>query len=186
MSGVAPEVKGSVLRGVLRDAKDRPGGIVALMERIPEEKREEFFGSKIYHGFWYSYEALAVLFDAYREGMGSVDADAIRATGARMAQRDMTTLLKAYSMVVTPSRLAAIPVRIWEQRFRNAGRSDSERGDRSFRFTISDFPEMHPMLCEILTGYGQQVGLQKTKDFKNTHDRCIHRGDPDCSWLTTW
>jgi len=42
------------------------------------------------------------------------------------------------------------------------------------------------MQCEILTGYGGTVGRQKDERFTTVHDRCIHRGDPHCSWNSTW
>ena len=103
-----------------------------------------------------------------------------------MAQRDFTTLFKAYALISSPQRLADVPRKIWVQRFRNAGTADSEPGDRSFRFTISGFPGIHPMQCEILTGYGLTVGRQKTTSFTNVHDRCVHRGGVDCSWRSTW
>ncbi len=103
-----------------------------------------------------------------------------------MAERDFTTLLEPSALVASPARLAAVPVRIWEQRFRNAGVARSERGDNNFRFTIEGFPEMHRMLCETLTGYGEAVGRNKVSSSTNTHDQCVHRGDKVCSWLTTW
>lgn len=186
MSQGTAEVKGAVLRGVLRDAKDTPGGIPALLEKMPEATRQRFFKTNILHGLWYSYEALAALLDAYERIPSNASASAARALGARMAERDFTTLLKVYALVASPLRLAGVPVKIWEQRFRNAGTSKSEPSDGRFRFTVLGFPWMHPMLCEILTGYGQAVGRRRTATFKTVHDRCVHRGHTECSWLSTW
>lgn len=186
MAATKPQTKGSVLRGVLRDAKEQPGGIPAVLDRVSDDDREAFFGKNILHSLWYPYEALSVLLDAYALVLGGHKAMAFRELGARMAERDFTTLLKAYALISTPTRLAGAPARIWSQRFRNAGEACAEPGDRCFRFTIEGFPEMHPLLCEILTGYGLTVGRQKTASFTNTHDRCISRGDACCSWMSTW
>lgn len=186
MSDPAAEFKGAVLLGLFRDAKSLPGGIPSLLEKIPDDLRATHFGSSIVHGAWYRYQALAALLDAYArispQGGGAV----FRQLGARMAERDFTTLLKIYAMVATPTRLADVPRQIWVQRFRNAGVATSETGDRCFRFTITGFPGIHPMQCEILSGYGQAVGRRKTASFTTVHDRCTHRGDRDCSWNSTW
>jgi len=186
MSDSKAELKGAVLLGLLRDAKSMPGGIPSLMESIPADVRANYFSSSIVHGKWYNYGALAALIDAYSRIPGHSGAAAFQELGARMAERDFTSLLKIYAMVATLARLADVPRQVWVQRFRQAGVASSELGDRSFRFTISDFPEIHPMQCEILTGYGGAVGRQKDKGFATVHDRCVHRGDPDCSWNSTW
>ncbi len=186
MNATLAELKGSILRGVLRDAKETTGGIPGLMEKMPAEHRKEYFAFKIYHGSWYSYVAFTALLDAFSGVPGQRGAIAFQELGKRMAIRDFTTLFKAYALVSTPTRLAGVPRKIWLQRFRNAGTASSTPGDRNFRFTIAGFPDMHPMQCQILTGYGLAVGRQKTKTFANSHDRCVHRGDKDCSWLSTW
>jgi len=180
------ELKGAVLRGLMRDAKTLPGGIPALLEKIPGEARAAYFASNIVHGMWYSYQALAVLLDAYSGVLGTGGGVEFRQLGVRMADRDFNTLLKIYAMVATPTRLADAPRQIWIQRFRNAGVATSEPGDHSFRFTIAGFPGIHPMQCEILSGYGGAVGKRKTASFKTVHDRCVHRGGQDCSWISTW
>lgn len=186
MSDSTAELKGAVLLGLLRDAKSLPGGVAALMETMSADVRQTYFASSIVHGKWYSYDALAALIDAYSRLPGQGGAKSFRELGTRMAERDFTSLLKIYAMVATLARLADVPRQIWVQRFRNAGVASSQLGDHSFRFTISEFPEMHPMLCEILTGYGGAVGRQKDDGFVTLHDRCVHRGDPDCSWNSTW
>ncbi len=180
------ELKGSVLRGVLRDAKELPGGVPRLMERVPEEVRKAYFAHNIIHGSWYSYRAFAALLDAYSTMPGHGSAASFKRMGERLAERDFTTLFKAYAMVSSPQRLADIPRKIWVQRFRNAGTAESEPGDRNFRFTIVGFPDIHPMQCEALSGYGQAVGRRKTASFTTVHDRCVHQGGHECSWLSTW
>ncbi len=186
MTPTDAELKGAVLRGVLRDAKELPGGIDGLLQKVPADDRDTYFASNIIHGSWYSYRAFAALLDAYAKLPGHGGAAAFRRLGERMAQRDFTTMLKAYALISSPARLADVPRKVWVQRFRSAGTAGSEPGDRRFRFTISGFPDIHPMQCEILTGYGLAVGRQKMKSFANQHDRCVHRGDADCSWLSTW
>ncbi len=180
------ELKGSVLRGLLRDAKELPGGIPALMQKVPEEDRKAYFQHNIIHGSWYSYRAFAALLDAYSALPGHGSPTAFRRTGERMAERDFTTLFKAYAIISSPQRLADVPRRIWVQRFRNAGAAESEPTERSFRFTVAGFSGIHPMQCEILTGYGQAVGRRKTGSFTTVHDRCVHQGGRECSWLSTW
>jgi hypothetical protein len=186
MGNSTAEVKGAVLLGLLKDAKSLPGGIPELMEMMSADVREAYFASNIVHGKWYSYGALASLLDAYSRLPGKGGAAHFRELGARMAERDFTSLLKIYAMVATLARLADVPRQVWVQRFRNAGTASSQMGDKNFRCTISEFPEIHPLLCEILTGYGGSVGHQKDGRFFTVHDRCVHRGDPDCSWLSTW
>jgi hypothetical protein len=157
-----------------------------LLEKIPADIRTKYFASNIVHGMWYSYQALAALLDAYSRVLGHGGGAEFRQLGVRMSERDFTTLLKIYAMVATPARLADAPRQIWLQRFRNAGVATSEPGDHSFRFTITGFPGIHPMQCEILTGYGGAVGQRKTESFKTVHDRCVHHGARDCSWNSTW
>jgi hypothetical protein len=72
------------------------------------------------------------------------------------------------------------------QRFRNAGSGVVEKGERSFRFTITDFPQIHPLHCGMLTGNGQTTGKRSVKTFSTSHDHCVHRGDRDCSFLSEW
>ncbi|GEM_PF-6066984 len=186
MNGPPAEVKGAALLGLLSEAKTLPGGIASLLELIPAGVRTTYFASSIVHGKWYSYEALAALLDAYSKIPGHSGEAGFRELGVRMSERDFTTLLKIYAMVATPTRLADAPRQIWLQRFRNAGVATSEPGDHSFRFGIAGFPGIHPMQCQILTGYGGAVGRRRTATFTTVHDRCVHRGDRDCSWNSTW
>lgn len=180
------ELKGAVLLGMMRDAKTLPGGIPNLLEKMPADVRATYFAASIVHSMWYSYRALAALLDAYSQVLGHAGGADFREIGVRMAERDFTTLLKIYAMVATPTRLADVPRQIWLQRFRNAGVATSEAGDHNFRFTIAGFPGIHPMQCEILSGYGGAVGQRKAASFKTVHDRCVHRGGKDCSWNSTW
>ena len=43
-------------------------------------------------------------------------------------------------------------------------------------------------LCRAIhqDGYGLATGRQKTSNFSSVHDRCVHRGNLDCSWLSEW
>jgi hypothetical protein len=181
------ELKGSILRGVLRDTKEFVrGGIPRVMEELSPEIREATFGQNIFHGMWYPYAAFAALLEAYGKAAGAAGPSTYHQLGMRMADRDFNTLLKAFAMVSGPARLADVPRKVWVQRFRGAGTANSEPGDTSFRFTISGFPDIHPMHCELLTGYGLASGRNKTSAFTNKHDRCVHRGDQHCSWLSRW
>jgi hypothetical protein len=181
------ELKGSILRGVFRDAKESiPGGIARLMEGVPPEIRKAHLSSNIIHGMWYPYEAFSALLDAFARAPGHSRPEAFRQLGARMAERDMTGLLRVYAMVTSPVRLAEVPRKIWEQRFRGAGSGSNEAGERSFRFTISGFPEIHPMHCQVLIGYAVATGRRNTKSFDTVHDRCVHRDDSTCSFLSSW
>ncbi|HSM51068.1 MAG TPA: hypothetical protein VLA75_06680, partial [Thermoanaerobaculia bacterium] len=178
---------GSILRGVFRDAKESiPGGITRLMEGVPSGIRGAHFSSNIIHGMWYPYEAFAALLDALSRAPAHGRPEAFRQLGERMAERDLTTLLRVYAMITSPTRLAEVPRKIWEQRFRGAGVAASEVGEMSFRFTISGFPGIHPLHCELLTGYGLATGRRSTRTFDNVHDRCVHRGDRECSFLSRW
>lgn len=187
MDTLRPELKGPVLRGVLRDAKEMlPGGAAQLVAALPQEVRQAHFGQNILPGGWYPYEALSVLLDAYSRLLAPGRPETIQEVGARSAGRDLNTLLKAWSLVSSPSRIADMPAMIWRQRFRNAGAAASEKGVSSFRFTIAGFPGIHPLHCEMLTGYGRAWGRQWAKSFENTHDRCVHRGGGDCSFFSSW
>lgn len=181
------ELKGSVLRGVFRDAKEIvPGGTERLKQALPQHIREAHFSSNIIHGSWYPYEAFSALLDAYAELPGNSRLEAFRRLGERMAERDFTTLLKVYAMVVSPRRLADVPRKVWEQRFRGAGSATCVVGERDFRFTISDFPSIHPMHCAIMVGYGEFAGRRNTKTFTSLHDQCVHSGSRVCSFLSQW
>ena len=181
------ELKGLILRGVFRDAKEMlPGGIDRLMQGVVPTIRETFFASKIIHGSWYPYEAFAALLEAYSKAPGFAGSDAFVSLGKRMADRDITGLLKVYAMVASPVRLAEVPQNVWAQRFRSAGSGSTEKGESSFRFTITGFPGIHRLHCQLLTGYGLATGLGKSKSFTTVHDRCVHKGDSACSFLSTW
>lgn len=156
------------------------------MRTLPDDVREAQFGTRILHGSWYPYSMLAVLLRAYLELLGPGQPQLIREVGARSAQRDLNTLLKAWSVISSPSRVAEMPAVIWRQRFRNAGVAEAEKGESSFRFTIAGFPEISPLHCEMLSGYGLAWGRVWTKEFSSVHDRCVHRGNADCSFLSRW
>lgn len=187
---MAAELKGSGLRGVLKDAKERcDGGIPALIEALPSDIREAHFSQPILHARWYPYEAFGALLDAHVHVVGRGNPQEISDLGGRMAARDFNTLLKIYSKLSSPQRLAGVPNRVWSQRFRDAGHATSEpgaKGERRFRFTIDGFPGIHPLHCHLLTGYGLAAGLRWAETFTNTHDRCVHRGDNECSFLSEW
>jgi hypothetical protein len=181
------ELKGTILRGVFRDAKENlPGGIERLMQGVAPTITEAHFASNIIHGSWYPYEAFAALLEAYSEVPGFASPNAFVNLGKRMAERDISSLLKVYATVASPLRLAEVPQKVWAQRFRNAGTGRTEKGESNFRFTITGFPGIHRLHCELLTGYGLNTGLRKSKSFATVHDRCVHKGDSVCSFLSTW
>ena len=187
MNSPRAELKGPVLRGVLRDAKETlTGGAAALVRALPRDIREAHFGESILQGAWYPYEALGALLETHLRLLDPGRPQAMQEVGARSAGRDLNTLLKAWSLVSSPSRIADMPALIWRQRFRNAGLASSEKGESSFRFTIADFPGIHPLHCEMLTGYGRAWGRQWAKSFENSHDRCVHRGASECSFFSSW
>jgi len=184
---VPAEVKGAVLRGILRDAKEHcPGGVPRLVDALPEDIRSSPFGAPILHSSWYPYRALGMLLETYSRLIAPHNPRVFRQVGLRTAELDVTTLLKVYAAISSPMRFADASARVWEQRFRNAGTSDVEKGDDSFRFSIRGFAEIHPLHCELLTGYGQSTGLRAAKTFTVVHDRCVHRGDSHCSFLSRW
>ena len=181
------ELKGTILRGMLRDAKENfPGGIDQLMQGVDPAIVETHFATNIIHGSWYPYEAFAALLEAYSKAPGFAGPNAFVDLGKRMAERDLTSLLKVYAMVASPLRLAEVPQKVWSQRFRNAGTCRTEKEETSFRFTITGFPGIHRLHCQLLTGYGLDTGLRKAKSFATVHDRCVHKGDSVCSFLSTW
>lgn len=181
------ELKGSILRGMFRDAKEvLPGGVDRLMQGVDPTTKETHFATNIIHGSWYPYEAFAALLEAYSKVPGFAGRDAFTSLGKRMAERDLTGLLKVYAMVASPARLADVPQKVWMQRFRNAGSASVESGESSFRFTITGFPGIDRLHCELLTGYGLATGLRKSKSFATVHDRCVHKGNSACSFLSTW
>jgi len=181
------ELKGTILRGMFRDAKENlPGGIDRLMQGVAPTIVEAYFATNIIHGSWYPYEAFAALLEAYSNAPGFTGPNAFVDLGKRMAERDINSLLKVYAMVASPSRLADVPPKVWAQRFRNAGSGRTEKGESSFRFTITGFPGIHRLHCELLTGFGLDTGLRKSKSFATVHDRCVHKGDSVCSFLSTW
>ena len=181
------EVKGAVLRGILKDVKEEcSGGISGLLDLLPDEIRTTTLAVKVFHSTWYPYRAFAALLEGYAALIATDDPTIFREIGDRTAERDANTLLKVYASISSPIRLADVSARVWSQRFRNAGTGVVEKDERSFRLTISGFPDIHPLHCELLTGYGRSTGLRSTKTFSTVHDRCVHRGDADCSFLSQW
>lgn len=181
------EVKGAVLRGILKDVKEKsPGGIPNLMDALPEDIRTAHFEAPVLHGSWFPYRALGALLEAYSGLIAPNQPQIFREVGRRTAERDVNTLLKVYAAVSSPIRFADATATVWGQRFRYVGTNSVEKGDRSFRFTISGFPGIHPLHCELLTGYGQSTGLRAAKTFHAVHDRCVHRADGECSFLSRW
>ena len=181
------EVRGAVLRGILKDAKHSyAGGARGLVQSLPEDVRNDYFRSPIAAGGFYPYEVFATLIETYADLISPGQPKVMQEVGARTAQFDFNTLTKAYAALSSPIRIADMPSRLWAQRFKDAGSAASEKGETHFRFTIYEFPQIHRLHCEILTGYGRFSGEQFNKNFTNTHDRCVHRGDPDCSFLAKW
>lgn len=182
-----PEAKGPVLLGLLQDSKETlAGGTSELVSALPEEIRASSFESKVRHASWYPYAALAGLLDTYSGLLAPGRPAAFEDVGARSAARDLNTLLKAWALISSPARIADMPAMIWNQRFRHAGKASTEKGESWFRFTISGFPGIHPLHCRMLTGYGDSWGKRWTSSFVNSHDRCVHRGDADCSFVSRW
>lgn len=184
----AAKVKGVVLRGVLRDVKEvAPGGIPRFMEALPPAIRSADFSHNIVHGMWCRYEAFAALLETYLAQVGFGRASAVVDLGRRAAERDLGTLLKIYAAVSSPHRVGGHAASVWNQRFQGCGTMTvPDKGERSFRLTLTGFRAIHPLNCEFLTGYGAGAGRTWVASFKVVHDRCVHRGQVDCSWLSTW
>ncbi len=182
------KVKGVVLRGVLRDVKElAPGGIPRFMEALPATVRTADFSRNIVHGMWCRYEAFAALLETYLAQVGFGRASAVVDLGRRAAERDLGTLLKIYAAVSSPHRVGSHAAAVWNQRFQNAGAmAFEEKEERSYRLTLSGFRAIHPLNCEFLTGYGAGAGRTWVASYTVVHDRCVHRGQANCSWLSTW
>lgn len=181
-------VKGVIFRGILRDIKEVfPGGIPKFLESMPPSIRERDFSYNIVHGVWYPYETFIAMLDTYLHVIGNGRQASLEELGERAAVRDLGTILKIYAKFSSPQRIGEQSSTIWPQRFKNSGyMTITEKQDRSFRLSVKDFKEIHPLNCFFLTGFGRGVVRTWRKKAIVLHDHCVHHGDEDCSWLSSW
>jgi hypothetical protein len=182
------EVKGVVLRGVLRDVKENhPGGIPPFLDRLSEDVRQAHFGSAVLHGRWYPYEVFGTLLEVFSERVGRGNRQSTVDLGSRSAERDLGTILKAYAFMTSPHKVGDHSRTVWSQRFRDAGEiTVVDKTDNGFRLELTSFPTVHPLHCHFLIGYGIGAGHRWKSSFEVTHDRCVHRGDPLCAFSARW
>jgi hypothetical protein len=181
------QVKGTVLRGFLKDIKTSyPKGIPGFLELIPEEPRSCYFAQRIMHVGWYPYAALVLLLDTYYEHVGRRNRRSVFELGARGADRDLGSTLQVMTWLTKPHIVGQRAQSVWKQKYNRGEMTVAESWDDGFRLELTEFPEVHHLNCELICGYIQGFGLRWRKTFSAKHDRCVHRRDPLCSFVASW
>ena len=181
------KVKGAVLRGFLREIKETShGGIARFLELVPGDRRDRLFAERFLHVGWYPYEILEVLLETYFNQVARGNRSALFDLGIRSAQRDLGSAFQVLSWLTKPHVVGERSETIWQQKYNRGEMKLVESWDDGFRLELRGFPEIHRLNCEMVCGYMQGFGVRWRKEFRASHDRCVHRGAGLCSFVGQW
>ncbi len=140
----------------------------------------------ILHNQWYIYAYLVVLLEAYYQHVARYEDYKIVELGIRAAHRDLTGILKIYTLVTSPFAVRERAPLIWSQKYSAGEMVFDRKWDNGFDLELRGFPEIHRLNCLMVTGYIEGFGKNWRPTYRTAHDRCVHRGDPVCNFRSTW
>lgn len=181
-------VNGSLLRGALKYVKHAgyPSGIQGLIERVPDDRADEFRKSFL-PGSWYPYRTYGLVLETIDREVGRGDGTEIHRMGTYAAGQDAGTGFKIVRIFVSVAKVAAFGHSFWPRTVDVGSFAPIEHGDGFTRTELTDFPDVHPLHCRLLVGWFEGMcGLLGAKDARTTHTRCVHRGDSTCEFLVEW
>ncbi len=182
------QIKGFAIRGLLRYVKesDHPGGIPALLDRLPPEAARHF-RTKILSSRWYPYEAFLGPLHAIDAELGDGDLALMPAIGEFSGRQDAGSIFRFVAALSSIEAIVGRAAFLW-QRYCDRGRfeiAELERG--RLHLALAEFPEIDRAHCALIPGWIQGLGRAVgARDPAIEQVRCIHRGDPRCEFAGSW
>jgi hypothetical protein len=182
------QVKGTVLRGVLKFVKHRqhPGGIAAVLATLPATAAPAF-ARPILAGDWYPYAAYRELLVAIRRDLGLGDPEVLVALGRFAARQDLSGVFKIISVMASVSRILQSSSTFWSRYCDTGSFEISDLTETSGTGRIMGFPQISAEHELSLQGWIEGIGIAagaKTADVKLS--RSVHRGDPFTEFAMRW
>lgn len=184
----AAQIKGFALRGLLRYVKDSgyPGGIPALLARLPEEDRS-YFAEKILSSLWYPYEAFSALARIIDQEIARGDVAVLEDVGHASGRLDLGGVFRFVTAILTVERIVSRAPAYW-RRYCDAGELRvTDKGSNHFTVQLVDFPGVDEAHCHMIRGWIRGLGdSTKARDVDIRKTMCVHRGDACCEYTGTW
>jgi hypothetical protein len=164
-----------------------PAGVDDVSRRLSETSKDVFLSPPTA----FSWGPIGPMIDidyAIVQGPMKGDVTKMFHFGAEIGTGDLSTIYKLVVRVgVSPKMLISRIPDMWRTYFRDlAGTLDTSESTNT-RFTVKHFVLPYYLCSQGVTGWFTAGGLLTgAKDLTVAHDRCVHRGDPDCSWAFTW
>ena len=182
------QIKGFALRGLLKYVKESsyPGGIPGLLEKLPAEDKP-YFSEKILSSLWYPYPAFSALAQTISREIAKGDDAVLREVGHASGRQDLGGIFRFITAILTIERVVRRSPAFWRRYCDTGELGVTESGPGHFTVQISDFPDIDPAHCHMITGWilglGDGTGA---RDLDVQKLRCVHRGDPYCEYRGTW
>lgn len=181
-------IKGFAIRGLLKYVKEsgHPGGIAALLERLPEPAAGHF-RTKILSSRWYPYEAFLGPLHAIDRELGEGDLGLMPEVGLFSGRQDAGSIFRFVAALSSIEAIVSRAGTLW-QRYCDSGRFEVVELERGrLHLALEEFPGIDRAHCALIAGWieglGRAVGAREPAIEQL---RCVHRGDPRCEFAGTW
>jgi predicted hydrocarbon binding protein len=185
--GVEPKTKGVSFINVQTFTLERyglDGWVSVLAQLMPEDRREL---DAIVTVGWYSLALYARLIRALDIVHGSHDLAMIVQLGRYEAERDLTTIQRAFLRMANPAFLLEKSAEYW-RRFHDTGTWVIEReAPTRVRAYLDDWGVVDTALCRELVGYiTRTFELVGARNVRLDHAQCRASGAERCLFLGAW
>lgn len=160
------------------------GWVSVLAQLMPEDRRE--LDAMVPVG-WYSLALYARLIRALDQVHGAEDLALVLQLGRYEAERDLTTIQRAFLRMASPAFLLEKSAEYW-RRFHDTGQWVIEReGATRVRAYLDGWGVVDSALCRELIGYvSRAFELVGAKNVRMDHTQCRSSGSERCLFLGTW
>jgi predicted hydrocarbon binding protein len=160
------------------------GWVSVLAQLMPEDRRE--LDEMVPVG-WYSLALYARLIRALDQVHGAEDLALVVQLGRFEAERDLTTIQRAFLRMANPAFLLEKSAEYW-RRFHDTGQWVIEReGAARVRAYLDGWGVVDSALCRELVGYvSRAFELVGAKNVRMDHTQCRSLGSERCLFLGSW
>jgi hypothetical protein len=184
---VAGKTKGIGFVSIREFVLERYGldGWTDLLAELSAEDRAEI--QAIVTMGWYSLPLYARALRALDKVRGAGDLQLVFQLGKYQAERDLTTVHRAFLRIANPSFIVEQSAEYWG-RFHDSGKWTVERlGPSRVRAYLDGWAHVDAALCRELTGYTLKAfELVGARNPRLDHAQCRARGAARCVFLGSW
>ena len=181
------QIKGSVVKSRLGFVEEHFGkdGLARVLQALPEDDRRAL--NMVLTVKWYPLELGIRLDDAIVRTLGNGKPEFFEKLGAASAERNLTTVHKAFVAKNDPHAFLSRTPAIYAMYYEKGRREYQKTGDNSAVLTTYDAEVFSAPDCLTIVGWHRRaLELCGASDVKVVEEECRSRGGNVCRYRLSW